>query len=163
MHTSVQTFRGVQQRLLDPSPPAIPILHTARGAVFTRRWVVELLLDLAGYVPSANLIDTCAIEPACGDGAFLAPMIERLLASCAAHGRSATDCQDSIRAFELDAQSAFVARNAVIDLLVASGVAQTAATIPWLFFLLEDHAGVRRPDASLLSWIILYNGAPCRG
>lgn len=123
MQTPVHTFRGVQQRLLDPPAFAAAIPHTARGAVFTKRWVVDLLLDLAGYVPSADLAGRCVIEPACGDGAFLIPIIERLLEACAAHGRRVADCRDSIRAFELDERSAGMSRSVVIDLLVARGVA----------------------------------------
>ena len=39
------------------------------GAVFTRRWVVELILDLVGYTPERDLAAMRAIEPACGGGA----------------------------------------------------------------------------------------------
>ena len=40
------------------------------GAVFTRRWVVELILDLAGYNGERDLAALRAIEPACGSGSF---------------------------------------------------------------------------------------------
>jgi hypothetical protein len=46
------------------------------------------------------------VEPSAGQGAFLVPMIQRLLASLAAHGRSLADARESIRAYELDADSA---------------------------------------------------------
>ena len=39
------------------------------GAVFTRRWVVELILDLVGYTSERDLATLRAIEPACGSGA----------------------------------------------------------------------------------------------
>lgn len=54
----------------------------AKGVVYTKCWVVELLLDLAGYTPEANLAGRVAVEPAAGEGAFLGPMIERLVESC---------------------------------------------------------------------------------
>ena len=48
------------------------------GAVFTKSWVVELMLDLCGYVAGEDLARRVAVEPSCGDGAFLLPMIARL-------------------------------------------------------------------------------------
>jgi len=53
-----------------------------KGVVYTKRWVVDLLLDLSGYRDEANLVDAVAVEPAAGEGAFLGPMIERLVRSC---------------------------------------------------------------------------------
>ncbi len=47
------------------------------GEVFTRRWVVELILDLVGYTPDRDLAAMVALEPACGTGAFLVPMVEQ--------------------------------------------------------------------------------------
>ena len=42
------------------------------GAVFTRRWVVELILDLVGYfIHGRSGCSGEPIEPACGAGAFL--------------------------------------------------------------------------------------------
>jgi len=32
-----------------------------KGAVYTKRWVVELLLDLAGYRSDVNLVDAFAV------------------------------------------------------------------------------------------------------
>ena len=53
-----------------------------KGVVFTKTWVVELLLDLAGYCAEADLVESLAIEPAAGEGAFLVPMARRLVESC---------------------------------------------------------------------------------
>ena len=63
----------------------------AHGEVFTRRWVVDLILDLAGYRASADLGASVIVEPACGAGAFLVPIVERLVESCATHGRSVAE------------------------------------------------------------------------
>src|SRR5688500_12493949 len=57
---------------------------TNHGEVFTRRWVVDLILDLVGYTADRDLADLRALEPACGHGAFLLPMVQRLVASCEA-------------------------------------------------------------------------------
>ena len=53
----------------------------ARGAVFTRCEVVEFILDLAGYTIDKPLHRTQLLEPSVGQGDFLTPVIERLLAA----------------------------------------------------------------------------------
>lgn len=52
-----------------------------RGAIFTRREVVNFILDLAGYVPSLKLQTMRLLEPSFGEGDFLIPAIERLMTS----------------------------------------------------------------------------------
>jgi hypothetical protein len=105
----------------------IPAPCEPKGVVYTKEWVVNLLLDLAGYVPTANLVDAIAVEPSAGEGAFLGPMIERLLASCKRLGRTIADCESSILAYELDEGSATRARDFVCELLVREGVDIQAA------------------------------------
>ncbi|MBL8237207.1 MAG: Eco57I restriction-modification methylase domain-containing protein [Bryobacterales bacterium] len=73
--------------------------------MFTRRWVVDLVLDLAGYTPDKNLSTLVAVEPSAGEGAFLGPMVERLLASVANQGGDVRDCGKALVAFELDGLS----------------------------------------------------------
>ena len=58
------------------------------GEVFTRRWVVEVLLDLTGYTTDRDLGGLHLLEPSCGSGAFLGPAVERLLTSARASGRT---------------------------------------------------------------------------
>lgn len=53
----------------------------ARGAVFTRREVVDFILDLAGYTVDKPLYRERVLEPSVGHGDFLLPVIERLLES----------------------------------------------------------------------------------
>ena len=98
-----------------------------RGAVYTKNWVVELLLDLAGYTPDRDLPGSLAIEPAAGEGAFLAPMAGRLLSSCLRQGRPPLDCAGSLVAYEIDEESAEAARVAVISSLTAAGIAEDVA------------------------------------
>lgn len=50
---------------------------TAYGEIFTRRWVVESLLDLTGYTADQDLGAMRLLEPSCGSGAFLGPIVER--------------------------------------------------------------------------------------
>jgi type I restriction-modification system DNA methylase subunit len=48
------------------------------GEVFTRSWVVELILDLIGYTPDKDLGAVRLVEPACGEGAFLGAIASRV-------------------------------------------------------------------------------------
>ena len=46
---TLRTTRGIQQSLLTPPRPLRPVVpFEAKGVVYTKRWVVDLLLDLAG-------------------------------------------------------------------------------------------------------------------
>jgi hypothetical protein len=49
------------------------------GEVFTPRWLVEDMLDLVKS--ETERIDSRVLEPACGSGNFLVPVLERKLAS----------------------------------------------------------------------------------
>jgi adenine-specific DNA-methyltransferase len=112
--------------LVPPRVSQLAALET-KGVVYTKRWVVELLLDLADYKPEANLVDAVAVEPAAGDGAFLGPMIERLADSCQRLGRPLGDCWGALIAYELDDASAGRARGLAADILVKHGLKRPAA------------------------------------
>jgi len=105
-------------------PSALP---EPKGVVFTKAWVVELLLDLAGYDDQANLVDAQAVEPAAGEGAFLVPMALRLVRSCLRQGRPLLDCAASLIAYELDSSSADTTRQAVAMALRSADVSQAVA------------------------------------
>jgi adenine-specific DNA-methyltransferase len=112
------------------APPRLPRSGTpleAKGVVYTKRWVVELLLDLAGYRPDKNLVDALAVEPAAGNGAFLVPMVERLVQSCKRLDRSLSECEGSLIAYELDDDSADRARALAIGVLTDYGVKRPLA------------------------------------
>ncbi len=120
-----RTTRGIQQSLL--APPRLVTPLERKGVVYTKRWVVELLLDLAGYRAERDLADALAIEPAAGDGAFLGPIVERLMDSCERFGRPFADCQDSLIAYELDDESARRTRALVAGILADRGVERPLA------------------------------------
>ena len=120
--------QGIQLQLIVPPSCATPLARVERkGVVYTKRWVVELLLDLSGYCQDKNLVDVFAVEPAAGDGAFLGPMIERLVDSCRRLGRPLSDCQNSLIAYELDEKSADVARTLAQNILMERGVRRPLA------------------------------------
>lgn len=94
-------------------------LHGEHGEVFTRRWVVDLILDLVGYTSDRDLGGLVAVEPACGSGAFVVPMVERLLRAARLHGRAPKELKRAIRAFDLLAVNTVACRQTVVALLEA--------------------------------------------
>ncbi|WP_406252664.1 Eco57I restriction-modification methylase domain-containing protein [Streptomyces atratus] len=81
--------------------PAVPAEAVEHGEVFTRRWVVELILDLIGYTADKDLCDVKLVEPACGSGAFLVAVASRISASCRTHHRPLGDATAAVRALDL--------------------------------------------------------------
>lgn len=124
---------------------AIPAESVEHGEVFTRRWVVDLILDLAGYTADRDLAALVAVEPACGGGAFLAAMAARVSASCRKHDRPLLDAKRAIRAFDLLTPNVTASRRLVREVLVDEGwslpEAREVATA-WLRqgdYLLDPH------------------------
>jgi hypothetical protein len=80
-----------------------------RGMVFTRREVVEFILDLAGYTVNQPLHQFRLLEPSFGNGDFLLPIVERLLRTYQAHvsdlSRISEDLAPAIRAVEVHHES----------------------------------------------------------
>lgn len=115
------------------------------GEVFTRRWVVDLILDLVGYTSDKDLGGRVLIEPSCGTGAFLIPVVERLIASSLDHDRDLRDLGPAIRAFDLLEANAERARKAVAELLTNGGLTDDEADVlagEWITtgdFLLHRH------------------------
>jgi adenine-specific DNA-methyltransferase len=116
------------------------------GAVFTRRWVVELILDLAGYTADRPLDCLRAIEPACGHGAFLVPMAARLSEACKRSGKALREAEGAIRAFDLQPDSVALSREAVAETFADAGWPTAEAlhfaesSIQQGDFLLREHA-----------------------
>ena len=117
-----------------------------RGAIFTRREVVDFILDLASYTSDRPLYQMTLLEPSFGDGDFLFPVIDRLLSAWTVADKSAQSMEDlgsSIRAVEIHRDTFDRVRPLVIERLTKAGlIAQTAEVIAnrWLMqgdFLLE--------------------------
>jgi hypothetical protein len=139
---------------LCPVTEAVNTLATAggveeRGAIFTRREVVEFILDLVGYTSDQPLARYRLLEPSFGDGDFLLPALDRLLASIERAGCSPSvdTLGPAIRAVELHRDTFHRTRTAVIVRLQAAGLALDDSEIvasAWLTqgdFLLQsfDH------------------------
>ena len=78
-----------------------------RGAIFTRREVVDFILDLVEYWPSQKLQHMSLLEPSFGHGDFLIPAVERLMESLRNQKLKPTVelLKNSIRAVELHIES----------------------------------------------------------
>lgn len=110
-----------------------------RGAVFTRREVVDFLLDLAGYTIDRPLTKMRLLEPSFGAGDFLISAVDRLLDAWTKAGRPEPNraLADAIRAVELHRQSFQATRRKIIAHLASAGIARRTAeglTDKWLIF-----------------------------
>ena len=98
------------------------------GAVFTKPWVVDLMLDLSGYVSSEPLFSKQITEPSCGDGAFIGPIVVRLVESCRDGGVDISECKSAIRATDVNPESVVATRALVRKILKEAGVSPRTAT-----------------------------------
>lgn len=139
---AVQTALFSPVSILNLAPPIDGGDH---GEIFTRRWIIDLILDLIDYTPDRDLSQLVAIEPSCGSGAFLVPMISRLCDSLRLHGRSLEDASGAIRAFDLLERNAAAARANAAGELAKAGYSDplvSAVVESWVTvadFLLTDH------------------------
>lgn len=118
---------------------------TTYAEIFTRRWVADAILNLVEYDPEADLGGKVLIEPSVGSGAFLVPVVERLLASAAKHSRPVESLGHAIRGYDLQPDSVERSRAALRPLLAASGLSAEAAEVllaEWItvsdYLLAED-------------------------
>lgn len=127
---------------------------TDRGAVFTKPAVARLILNLVGYTADTDLSAARLLEPACGEGDFLIPAVERLLDSVAEHSRRDAEAalRDAVHAVEIHADSLATARERLEALLRSAGFSAAGAERlldGWLHtadFLLHDpHQDAPRP------------------
>ncbi|MEU4828579.1 Eco57I restriction-modification methylase domain-containing protein [Actinomadura sp. NPDC023710] len=131
------------------SLPQVPAEAVETGEVFTRRWVVELILDLVGYTPDRDLAALSIVEPACGEGAFLEPIVERLSASCRKRGRALSEAASAIAAFDLFPRNVQHTRALVAERLAHEGwgKAEVDKVVPgWVKtsdYILESTTGAR--------------------
>lgn len=100
-----------------------------RGAIFTRREVVDFILDLSGYTVDRPLHELRLLEPSFGHGDFLLPAIDRLLEAWRAAGSPdpLATLSGAVRGVELHRAS--IARTAisVVDRLTREGLSDQAA------------------------------------
>lgn len=150
-----------------------------RGAVYTRREVVEFILDLVGYTAERPLHEHALLEPSFGQGDFLLIAAERLIAAWREHAPNlpATDLAPCIRAVELHRRSYTATRAKLIGQLEKDGIESgTAAcladawiihgdflltpfSVPGFRYIVGNPPYVRQeliPDALLSEYRTLY-------
>jgi len=107
---------------LCPLREAVRLMATAgveqRGAIFTRREVVEFILDLVGYTTDKPLHTTRLLEPSFGGGDFLLAAVERLLSASSVYcADTVAGLSHAIRAVEVH-QATFNATRARLQALL---------------------------------------------
>lgn len=122
-----------------------------RGAIFTKREVVDFILDLCGYTVDQELHNRRLLEPSFGEGDFLLPAIDRLLLAWKRLGNTADPLAglgQSIRAVELHRDTYSKTWVSVVDRLEEEGIASRDAAAlaeKWLIhgdFLLAPDLGL---------------------
>jgi adenine-specific DNA-methyltransferase len=123
----------------------VQTLHRRCG-VYTKSEVVCRILDAIDWRADNDLSQSCLLEPAAGDGAFVAEAAKRLVASLIVHGIElrADNLAPRIVAYELHPREAELARKRVIEVLREAGVHHRTAMAcarAWIItgdFLLAD-------------------------
>lgn len=108
---------------------AVEMLSTSssadRGAVFTKLPIVDFILDLSGYVATADLLGMRILEPSFGNGDFLFPIIDRLLETVPQDSRAKSNTisqlANCIRGVELHQATFDETRQKLFAKLIASG------------------------------------------
>lgn len=134
-----------------PLPELLGGERVTYGEVFTRRWVVEMILDQCGYSPDQDLTPLTVVEPAVGNGAFLGPVIERLVQSRVTHAPDLDweDLAGCVIGRDLQTGHVAACRALAIGVLTDAGCALPTATAladQWLNvgdFLLDDLEDLR--------------------
>lgn len=135
MATQAAAVSVQQPSFLDLCPVAAAVESMAssgideRGAIFTRREVVDFVLDLVGYTADQPLHRKRLLEPSCGHGDFLLPAVDRLLAAWTGAGSPEPyrALAPAVRAVELHRSSAAVVHQAVVERLLGAGITAAAA------------------------------------
>ena len=99
---------------------------TEPGIVFTKDWVVDFVLDVAGYTVNNDLLAGCVVEPSCGDGAFLSHIATRLCERAMRAGSLSVEAlEPCVRAFDLDDDSVSASRMTIRRVLIRFGLSES--------------------------------------
>lgn len=127
-----------------------------RGAIFTKREVVDFILDLCGYTVDQELHSRRLLEPSFGEGDFLLPAIDRLLLAWKRLGNTADPLAglgQSIRAVELHRDTFSKTWASVVDRLEEEGIAsRDAAALAEKWLIHGDY--LLAPDLGLFDLVI---------
>ena len=103
-------------------------LDKTAGSFYTPASIAEAIVDIAGY-KGASITGKRVIDPACGDGALLAPICCRLIQACRDAGVAESQIPlmlaDYIYAYELDETEMAKAKIRVVEEAASLGVSLT--------------------------------------
>lgn len=97
------------------------------GEVFTRRWVVDAMLDLVGYTADRDLSKLQVVEPSIGSGAFFVPVVERLLLSANRHHVPLGQLRNTLFGLDLQGSHVQTCRALTSKLLLSAGADEALA------------------------------------
>jgi adenine-specific DNA-methyltransferase len=140
------TLWSVMRPIPDPAGN-VNSVRVEYGEVFTKGWVVDLILDLCDYRPDLDLTKLRVIEPSVGSGAFLGPVLERLLAAKAKYAEHApwVTLRECISGWDLQVEHVETSKRLVSTRLAQAGCPWADAKSladSWLHvgdFLLAEH------------------------
>ncbi len=97
-----------------------------RGAIYTKREVVDFILDLVGYTSDQALADCRLLEPSFGDGDFILPAVERLLeaAQQEPNGLAFSRLAPAVRGVELHRETFERSRLSMQRMMIKQGVSK---------------------------------------
>ena len=136
---------SIQSSFQEACPIAEAVEHLAsesgigeRGAIYTKREVVNFILDLVGYTVDQPLTEFRLLEPSFGDGDFLLPTVKRLLEAANRNqgGLGIGALAPAIRGVELHRKTFFRTRQALREVMIDQGLSQEdsdALLDSWLY------------------------------
>jgi hypothetical protein len=98
------------------------------GVVLTKPHIVNLILDLAGYIVGRPLVSLRLLEPAVGTGAFLVPAVHRLMAAARRDSVKPADLDKAITAYDIDSSHVEATRATIHKVLLDHDVPARTAT-----------------------------------
>ena len=98
------------------------------GVIYTKQWVVSLVLDVAGYTANLPLWDKVVVEPSCGHGSFVREIVQRLIESAKRDNKfEEKNLSECIACYELDQESVNVSRTIATRILISNGMDEDAS------------------------------------
>ncbi len=120
--------QSIPQMLGSENLPGSPLIDqmSGRGAIYTRRDVVEFILDMAGYTEDQPLYSKHILEPSCGEGDFLRVIVKRLInsyRSSPSFGNNiVSDLRQCVTGIELHQESLLKTHHNLIAMLREAGL-----------------------------------------
>ncbi len=115
-------------------------INTSHGSIFTKKSVVEYILDLVEYTHKNNLYEFRILEPAFGGGEFLIEIINRLICSCKYHGLNPTVSllKDAIIGVEVHRDTYLKTKEKIKNLLLGFGFSEVETNTLLDSWLIND-------------------------